>query len=87
VDREVTGDLGRSPCRLPARREITFVALRELRRGRLLSQRELAKLARVSQETIVDIETGKSRPHPSTLRKLAAALEVPPEALARHLED
>ena len=65
----------------------TEVGLRELRRAKVLSQRELAIRANVSQKTIVDIETGKIRPHPSTLRKLAAALEVDVEALAEHQRD
>jgi len=63
------------------------VGLRELRQAKVLSQRELAQRAKVSQKTIVDIETGKIHPHPATLRKLAAALGVEPEALAQHLRD
>jgi len=47
----------------------------------------LAQRAKVSQKTIVDIETGKIRPHPATLRKLAAALGVEAEELAKHLRD
>ena len=62
-----------------------IVGLRELRRAKFLSQRDLAQRAGVSQKTIVDIETGKKRPHLSTLRKLAEALQVEPEALAEHL--
>jgi transcriptional regulator with XRE-family HTH domain len=41
----------------------------------------------VSQKTIVDIESGKIHPHPATLRKLAEALGVDPEALSEHLRD
>ncbi|HYW88634.1 MAG TPA: helix-turn-helix transcriptional regulator [Chloroflexota bacterium] len=63
------------------------MGLRELRQAKVLSQRELAQRAKVSQKTIVDIETGKIRPHPATLRKLAAALGVEAEALAEHLRD
>ncbi len=55
--------------------------LRQLREKRLLSQRDLATLAGVSQTTIVNIEGGRTRPHPSTLRRLAVALGVGPEAL------
>ena len=61
------------------------MGLRELRRAKLVSQRELAKMAGVSQKTIVDIETGKTHPHPSTLRKIAVALKVQPETLTAHL--
>jgi transcriptional regulator with XRE-family HTH domain len=62
------------------------VGLRELRLERLLSQRELADKAGVSPKTVLDIETGKIRPHPATLRKLATALDVQPAALSEHLK-
>lgn len=61
------------------------VGLRELRELALLSQRELAEKAGVTQATIAGIETGRTRPYPETLRKLATALDVPPSALAEHL--
>ena len=61
------------------------VRLRELREDRLLSQRELARRAGVSNKTIVDIEAGRIRPHPATLRKLAEALGVEPPALSEYL--
>ena len=52
-----------------------------------MSQKELAAAAGVSNRTIVDIEAGRVRPHPATLRKLAKALGVKPAALAEHLRD
>ena len=55
------------------------MTLRDARLRKLLSQRQLAERARVSQATIVKIERGDARPHPSTLRKLAEALGVEPE--------
>lgn len=56
--------------------------LKELRKDRLLSQRDLARLANVSPATILKIEQGNAkRPHPGTLRKLADALEVEPKEL------
>jgi len=61
------------------------MGLRELRQERLLSQEELGKKAGVSKTTILNIETGKIRPYPQTLRRLAEALDVPPSALAEHL--
>jgi transcriptional regulator with XRE-family HTH domain len=64
---------------------LTLVGLRELRLERVLSQRELAERAGVSPKTVLDVETGRIRPHPATLRKLAAALGVEPSALAEHL--
>jgi len=59
--------------------------LRELREQKLLSQQDLAARARVSKTTVVNIERGAIRPHPSTLRKLATALAVDPAVLADYL--
>lgn len=59
------------------------VKLPGLWRARLraaLSQRDLAKKAGVSPSTIARIESGEES-QPSTLRKLAAALEVEPREL------
>lgn len=64
---------------------IDTVGLRELRQERLLSQEELGQKAGVSKTTILNIESGKIRPYPQTLRKLAEALQVEPSALAEHL--
>ena len=61
------------------------MGLRELRRRKLLSQRELAQLAGVSPTTVINIEAGKIQPHPSTLRKLAEALGISPEEMAREM--
>lgn len=55
--------------------------LRELRRNRALSIADLAKLARVSTRTIFEIEHALRSPHPSTRRKLAAALGVEPSEI------
>jgi DNA-binding XRE family transcriptional regulator len=48
----------------------------EARHLRLLSQKELAAEARVAEKTVVDIEVGRAHPRLSTIRKLAAALEM-----------
>ena len=56
------------------------VRLREWRQRRLLTQEELAEKAGVGVTTIVRIEAGQSA-RISTLRKLAAALDVTPEQL------
>jgi transcriptional regulator with XRE-family HTH domain len=77
--------LGTPPVSVPSDTLAGDVGLRELREERLLSQQELASRAGVSKTTIVNIETGQIRPHPATLRKLAAALKVDPAALAEHL--
>jgi transcriptional regulator with XRE-family HTH domain len=67
-----------------ARRESRRLAidrLRSLRAERRWTQRELAERAGVSKEAIYTYECGRKSPHPSTLRLLAAALEVPTGAL------
>ena len=51
-------------------------ALRQIRQQKGWSQKDLADRAGVGQDTISGIESGSRKPHPSTLRKLAAALGV-----------
>jgi DNA-binding XRE family transcriptional regulator len=53
-------------------------SLRELRLNQLLSQRDLAHQAGVTQKTLVDLELGRVEPRLLTMRKLAAALGVEP---------
>lgn len=55
--------------------------IRILREQKALSQRDLAKKARLNTATICRIETGQHKPQPGTIRKLAVALEVRPEDL------
>ncbi len=50
--------------------------LREFRRRRGWSQKDLADESKVGQDTISGIESGRHEPRPSTLRKLAEALDV-----------
>jgi transcriptional regulator with XRE-family HTH domain len=47
----------------------------------VLSLRELSRLAGVTHDAILEIEQGKRRPHPATIRKLAAGLGVDPGEL------
>jgi transcriptional regulator with XRE-family HTH domain len=56
--------------------------LAELRERRALTLRELAEMSGVAADTINQIELGHRKPRPSTLRKLARALEVDVEELA-----
>ena len=56
------------------------VRLREWRQRRLLTQEELAKKSGVGVTTVIRIEAGQEA-RISTLRKLAAALEVTPDEL------
>ncbi len=50
--------------------------LAELRERRALTLRELAEMSSVAADTINQIELGHRKPRPSTLRKLAKALDV-----------
>ncbi len=58
--------------------------LKNLRLRRAMSQRKLAEESGMSQRAIVDLETNRREPHPSTLGKIAEALKVNPGDL---LED
>ena len=55
--------------------------LKDLRLKQAMSQRKLADAAGVSQRAIVDLETDRREPHPSTLGKFAEALGVEPSKL------
>jgi transcriptional regulator with XRE-family HTH domain len=55
--------------------------LRFLRERKALSQRDLARTAGVTQATLSRIESGGADARPSTARKLAVALGVPPSEL------
>ena len=57
--------------------------LRELRRRRVLTLRELEEESGVSYNTVWRIENGYREARPSTIRKLAAALGVEPEELVK----
>lgn len=50
--------------------------LKYLRSDRSLTQGELAKKAGVAQSTIAQIESGRKDPSISTLRQIAAALDI-----------
>ncbi|MCH7836471.1 MAG: helix-turn-helix transcriptional regulator [Chloroflexi bacterium] len=60
---------------------MTDIRLAAWRERKALSQRDLAQRAGVSQFSISKIETGQQKPRPSTLRKLASALDLTPEEL------
>ena len=57
--------------------------LKNLREDRVLSQRELARMANLAYGTIWRIENGYPETRPSTIRKLAAALGVEPRELTK----
>jgi len=55
--------------------------LRRLRGERMLSQQELATLARATQATISNLERGVRQARPRTVRRLGQALDVEPREL------
>ena len=57
--------------------------LKELRRERVLSLRELEQRSGVSYNTIWRLEDGRQGAHPRTVRKLADALGVQPSELLK----
>lgn len=67
---------------MPHRLVVDPIALRKQRLARGWSQRDLATAAGVRAATIVDAEGGR-RPYPSTIRKIATALDVRPTDIAR----
>ena len=73
----------RSAGKAVSMQTVVFIGekLKDLRLRRAMSQRKLADAAGMSQRAIVDLETNKREPHPSTLGKLAEALGVEPSKL------
>lgn len=57
------------------------VRLREVRENALVTQEELAQRSGVGKASISRIETGHHVPRFSTIKKLAAALDVEPQEL------
>ena len=57
--------------------------LKELRRERVLSLRELEERSGVSYNTIWRLEDGRQGAHPRTVRRLATALDVEPSELLK----
>ena len=55
--------------------------LRGLRERAVLSQEQLAERSGVARDTISKLETGRRKAYPTTIRKLAAGLEVEPGLL------
>lgn len=52
------------------------------REAAFLSIRELSEKSGVSASTITELEQDRTAPQPRTIRKLAEALDIPPEQLA-----
>lgn len=63
--------------------------LRDFRQRAVLSQEQLAKKSGVARDTISKLESGHRQAYPTTIRKLAAGLEIEPRMLiggVRYLE-
>jgi transcriptional regulator with XRE-family HTH domain len=60
--------------------------LKPIRERRALSQDDLAKLSGVAQRSLSEIERGLRPARPSTLRKIARALNVDPADLIGDVE-
>jgi DNA-binding XRE family transcriptional regulator len=67
-------------------RGVPLPRLEALRKGRFLTQEQLAELAGVARKTISRLERGESTAQMTVARKLAAALAVEPVALTGDLE-
>ena len=66
--------------------EVNVERLKALRSEHVMTLRELADEAGVSKDTIWRLENGHSGAYPSTIRKLAAGLEVRPQMLMGGVE-
>lgn len=60
--------------------------LRDARMRAVLSQEQLAERSGVARDTISKLETGRRKAYPTTIRKLAAGLEVEPQLLLGSVE-
>jgi len=67
--------------------EVNVRRLRELRRQKVLSMRELEEMSGVSYNTIWRLETGKTGAQPRTIRRIADALGVDAAELVKGEED
>ena len=63
--------------------EVDVQKLRRLREDRVLSQRELARMANLAYGTIWRLENGFPEARTSTIRKIAGVLGVEPKELVR----
>ncbi len=61
--------------------------LRQLRRHKVLSMRELEEKSGVSYNTIWRLETERTGAQPRTIRKLAEALDVEPSVLIEETDE
>ena len=67
--------------------EVDAEKLKSLREDRVLSQRELARMAGLTHMTVWRLENGFEQAHPQTIRKIAGVLGVEPRELVKKKED
>jgi transcriptional regulator with XRE-family HTH domain len=67
--------------------EVDVTKMKALRQERVLSQRELATMAGLTQMTVWRLENGYRDARPGTIRKLAGVLGVEPKELLVTKED
>jgi transcriptional regulator with XRE-family HTH domain len=63
--------------------EMDVTKLKTLREEKVLSQRDLARMAGLTQMTVWRIENGYRDARPGTIRKLARVLGVEPKELVK----
>jgi transcriptional regulator with XRE-family HTH domain len=63
--------------------EVDVTKMKALREEKVLSQRELASMAGLTQMTVWRIENGYRDARPQTIRKLAGVLGVEPKELVK----
>ena len=67
--------------------EVDVTKMKALREEKVLSQRELARMAGLTQMTVWRIENGYRDARPGTIRKLAGALGVEPKEMVKRREE
>ena len=67
----------------PEEVEVDVAKLKRLREDRVLSQRELARMAGLTHVTVWRLENGFAEAHAQTIRKLAEVLGVEPRELIK----
>ena len=70
----------------PEEVEVDVAKLKRLREDRVLSQRELARLAGLTHVTVWRLENGFTEAHAQTIRKIAEVLGVKPRELVKREE-
>ena len=70
----------------PEDMEVDVIKLKRLREDRVLSQRELARMAGLTHVTVWRLENGFAEAHAQTIRKLAEVLGVEPRELVKGTE-